>query len=86
MRYYLVVKINLHERGKEFEPKAQHARTGSADLCFIVETPLTRGIAELNLKQVKIIEGPVIRTGAQGLLNLFIFMIQMATLLNYLTI
>ncbi|SFK40091.1 hypothetical protein [Methylophaga sulfidovorans] len=33
---------------------------------FIVETPLTRVIAELNLKQVKIIEGPVIRTGAQG--------------------
>lgn len=59
-------KINLHERGKEFEPKAQYVRTGSADLCFIVETPLTSVIAELNHKQVKIIDGPVMRTGAQG--------------------
>ena len=33
-------KINLHESGKEFEPKAHHPTPGSADLCFVVETPL----------------------------------------------
>jgi catechol 2,3-dioxygenase-like lactoylglutathione lyase family enzyme len=33
-------KINLHESGKEFEPKAHHPTPGSADLCFITKTPL----------------------------------------------
>lgn len=28
-------KINLHQSGKEFEPKAQNVMPGSADLCFI---------------------------------------------------
>ena len=33
-------KINLHQAGKEFEPKSQHPTPGSADLCFISDTPL----------------------------------------------
>jgi catechol 2,3-dioxygenase-like lactoylglutathione lyase family enzyme len=33
-------KINLHEHGKEFEPKAQNPVPGSADLCFISKQPL----------------------------------------------
>jgi catechol 2,3-dioxygenase-like lactoylglutathione lyase family enzyme len=28
-------KINLHEQGREFEPKANTPTPGSADLCFI---------------------------------------------------
>jgi len=28
-------KINLHEQGKEFEPKANQPVPGSEDLCFI---------------------------------------------------
>ena len=32
-------KINLHEAGKEFEPKALRPTVGSADLCFVAETP-----------------------------------------------
>ncbi len=28
-------KINLHEAGREFEPKAHRPTPGSADLCFI---------------------------------------------------
>jgi catechol 2,3-dioxygenase-like lactoylglutathione lyase family enzyme len=59
-------KINLHEAGHEFEPKANHPTPGSADLCFIVNTPLAEVIAELEGHQVSIIEGPVKRTGATG--------------------
>lgn len=35
-------KINLHLSGKEFEPKAGNVKPGSADLCFLVQDPLTR--------------------------------------------
>ena len=59
-------KINLHEQGREFEPKALHPTPGSADLCFITETPLTEVMANLQACGVAIIEGPVARTGAAG--------------------
>jgi catechol 2,3-dioxygenase-like lactoylglutathione lyase family enzyme len=57
-------KINLHEWGKEFAPRAQVAVPGSLDLCFIAAVPLADVIAKLNQLQVKIIEGPVAKTGA----------------------
>ena len=59
-------KINLHQAGREFEPKAKRPTPGSADLCFIVATPLDRVIAHLETQGVSIIEGPVQRTGATG--------------------
>jgi catechol 2,3-dioxygenase-like lactoylglutathione lyase family enzyme len=59
-------KINLHESGKEFEPKAQHPTPGSADLCFITGTPLRDVIEHLHYYSVEIIEGPVKKTGAVG--------------------
>jgi catechol 2,3-dioxygenase-like lactoylglutathione lyase family enzyme len=59
-------KINLHESGKEFEPKAHAAMPGSADLCFITETPLPAVIDHLQKCGVEIIDGPVKRTGATG--------------------
>jgi len=59
-------KINLHQAGKEFEPKAFRPTTGSADLCFIAETPLNEVITHLQAQQIEIIEGPVQRTGAMG--------------------
>jgi catechol 2,3-dioxygenase-like lactoylglutathione lyase family enzyme len=59
-------KINLHEVGKEFEPKAAKSTTGSADICLITDTPLKQVIALLNSKSIAIIEGPVERTGAKG--------------------
>ncbi len=59
-------KINLHQKGKEFEPKAQSPTCGSADLCFIAETDIHEIMNELTLKQVEIIEGVVDRTGATG--------------------
>jgi catechol 2,3-dioxygenase-like lactoylglutathione lyase family enzyme len=59
-------KINLHERGKEFEPKANTPLPGSADLCFIAYTPLKQVILHLNHCGVIVEEGPVRRTGATG--------------------
>ncbi len=59
-------KINLHETGKEFEPKALTPLPGSADICFIIETPLKVAIEELKRHQIEIIEGPIEKTGAQG--------------------
>jgi catechol 2,3-dioxygenase-like lactoylglutathione lyase family enzyme len=57
-------KINLHLKGHEFEPKAQAPMPGALDLCFIAAVPLDDVIARLQDKQVPILEGPVMRTGA----------------------
>jgi catechol 2,3-dioxygenase-like lactoylglutathione lyase family enzyme len=57
-------KINLHEWGKEFEPRAHVAVPGSLDLCFIASVPLEKVIAKLREMKVPIIEGPVAKTGA----------------------
>jgi catechol 2,3-dioxygenase-like lactoylglutathione lyase family enzyme len=59
-------KINLHEAGREFEPKAARPTPGSADLCLIVDEPVDRIIAELASHGVPLEEGPVGRTGATG--------------------
>ncbi|MGW6140663.1 VOC family protein [Streptomyces sp. NPDC055144] len=59
-------KINLHEAGREFEPKAARPTPGSADLCLIVDEPVDRIIAELASHGVPLEEGPVERTGATG--------------------
>ena len=59
-------KINLHERGKEFDPKAANPTPGSGDLCFITETPLSQVMGHIRSCGVEIIEGPVRRTGAVG--------------------
>jgi catechol 2,3-dioxygenase-like lactoylglutathione lyase family enzyme len=59
-------KINLHQAGKEFEPKADRPTPGSADLCFITEVPLGNAMEHVRSKGVEIIEGPVARTGATG--------------------
>jgi catechol 2,3-dioxygenase-like lactoylglutathione lyase family enzyme len=57
-------KINLHVKGREFEPKAHSPVPGSLDLCFIASVPLDQVIQNLNLAQWPILEGPVMRTGA----------------------
>jgi Lactoylglutathione lyase and related lyases len=59
-------KINLHERGREFEPKADTPCPGSADLCFIAGTPLEEVMRHLENCRIAIEEGPVERTGATG--------------------
>jgi catechol 2,3-dioxygenase-like lactoylglutathione lyase family enzyme len=57
-------KINLHEWGKEFEPRAHVAVPGSLDLCFIAAVPLDEVIDKLKKMEIRIIEGPVTKTGA----------------------
>lgn len=59
-------KINLHEAGREFEPKALHPKPGSADLCFLTAEPLPRVMKHLEACGVDVLEGPIERTGAQG--------------------
>ena len=59
-------KINFHESGKELDPKALSPTPGSADLCFAAREPLSKVMSHLDLCGVKIIEGPVERTGAMG--------------------
>lgn len=59
-------KINLHEMGKEFEPKANKPTSGSADFCLITEKPITEVVQHLKTCDVKIEDGPVARTGARG--------------------
>jgi len=59
-------KINLHVKGKEFEPKADIPTPGSLDLCFIASCPIAEVIQRLQDEDWPIIEGPVIRTGARS--------------------
>jgi catechol 2,3-dioxygenase-like lactoylglutathione lyase family enzyme len=59
-------KMNIHVRGKEFEPKAHLPVSGSLDLCFIASVPLDEVIAHLAAQKWPIIEGPGPRTGANG--------------------
>ena len=59
-------KINLHKLGAEFEPKAFNVKDGSADLCFILNTPLNEAKNYIESLGIKIEEGIVSRTGAMG--------------------
>jgi catechol 2,3-dioxygenase-like lactoylglutathione lyase family enzyme len=59
-------KINLHQAGQEFEPKAAHPTPGSADLCLVVDDDLADIQAALKQHGIRVEEGPVQRTGALG--------------------
>ncbi|MGC6563880.1 hypothetical protein ACP0G2_26785, partial [Escherichia coli] len=49
-----ITEINLHQLGKEFLPKAAKPTAGSADLCFITETPLLDVIEHINQQGINI--------------------------------
>lgn len=59
-------KINLHEWGKEFTPRAHVAAPGTLDLCFIASIGLDEVVRRLQRANVPILEGPVMKTGAAG--------------------
>ncbi|CAK2493644.1 Virulence protein STM3117 [Vibrio crassostreae] len=59
-------KINLHQLGNEFEPKAKRVQAGSADLCFITNTRMAEVIEHIKANEIEIEDGPVPRTGATG--------------------
>jgi len=62
-------KINVHERGREFDPRAHLPVPGALDLCFIADRPLDAEIAHLRTCNWPIIQGPVERTGATSRLR-----------------
>ena len=67
-------KINVHPYPSPAHPSpveivAEDPRPGSADLCFIAETPLEEVAAHLKARGVAIEMGPVERTGAAGTLR-----------------
>lgn len=59
-------KINFHQAGAEFEPKAKTPLPGSADLCFLTETQLDSWAGHFEAQGVPVEIGPVPRTGATG--------------------
>jgi len=59
-------KINLHQKGREFEPKAERPTPGSGDFCLTTDVPLAEVIAHLARHGVAVELGPVARTGARA--------------------
>lgn len=59
-------KLNLHQAGREFEPKAAHPAPGAIDLCLLAHTPIAGIMQHLAAQGVAIEAGPVERTSAQG--------------------
>ena len=59
-------KLNLHQSGREYEPKALKPAPGAIDLCLITETPVAQVIQHLEGQGVHIVQGPVEKTGATG--------------------
>ena len=66
-------KINVHPFDWDYYLKAQTPTPGSADLCFIVDVAVEEWVAELAEKEIELIEGPVVRTGAAGRLHSIYF-------------
>jgi catechol 2,3-dioxygenase-like lactoylglutathione lyase family enzyme len=59
-------KINLHQAGSEFEPKAKRPTPGSGDFCLITKTPLAAVMRQLAKRGVAVEQGPVPKQGALG--------------------
>ena len=66
-------KLNLHQAGKEFEPKARVPTKGSGDLCLLTDVPLAEVVAHLSRAGVAIELGPVAKTGARNALRSIYF-------------
>ncbi|MEI8700007.1 VOC family protein [Mesorhizobium mediterraneum] len=59
-------KINVHEVGRTFEPKAKAPTPGTADFCLVAARPLAEICASLEANGVAVEVGPVERIGARG--------------------
>lgn len=59
-------KINLHQVGKEFTPRARLATAGSGDFCLLTDTPVAEVAAHLRAEGIEVLDGPVPKTGATG--------------------
>ena len=59
-------KINLHEVSKPFKPHANKPLPGTMDICFISEINVNDWIRIFDNFDIKIEDGPVKKTGANG--------------------
>ena len=59
-------KINLHEASKPFKPHANNPIPGTMDICFLSEINIDDWIQIFNKFNVRIEDGPVQKTGANG--------------------
>lgn len=59
-------KINLHEVGREFAPRARVATAGSGDFCLLTDTPVDQVALHLAAEGIEVIDGPAPKTGATG--------------------
>jgi catechol 2,3-dioxygenase-like lactoylglutathione lyase family enzyme len=66
-------KLNLHQAGREFEPKALRPTPGAIDLCLTTDVPLEEVAAHLRSQSVAIELGPVDKTGARSALRSLYF-------------
>jgi catechol 2,3-dioxygenase-like lactoylglutathione lyase family enzyme len=66
-------KINLHQKGGEFEPKADKLTPGSEDLCFLTQQPIAALRGHLESIDATVIKGAIERTGATGPIRLIYF-------------
>jgi catechol 2,3-dioxygenase-like lactoylglutathione lyase family enzyme len=67
-------KINIHHQGREFEPKATHPTPGSADLCFLTDTPVSKVADQMTNLGYPTLEGPTPKSGAVGRLSSVYFL------------
>jgi catechol 2,3-dioxygenase-like lactoylglutathione lyase family enzyme len=73
-------RLNLHQAGHEFEPKAARPTPGSADICLIADADAATIAAWLHGRGVSVEEGPVARTGALGPITSFSALMILAAL------
>jgi catechol 2,3-dioxygenase-like lactoylglutathione lyase family enzyme len=66
-------KLNLHQAGREFEPKARKPTPGAIDLCFTTDVPLEEVAAHLRRQSIEIEHGPVDKVGARRALRSLYF-------------
>ena len=66
-------KLNLHQAGREFEPKALRPTPGAIDLCFTTDVPLDDVAAHLRSQSVVVEHGPVDKVGARSALRSLYF-------------
>jgi catechol 2,3-dioxygenase-like lactoylglutathione lyase family enzyme len=66
-------KINIHEVGRTFDPKARTPTPGAGDFCLITERGLVKVRSHLESCGVAVEVGPVKRTGARGAMTSLYF-------------
>jgi catechol 2,3-dioxygenase-like lactoylglutathione lyase family enzyme len=59
-------KINLQQLHSSVDKQTLHPNRGAGDFCLLTDTPIAEVVSHLQQKGVKIIAGPVQRTGATG--------------------